>query len=78
MEIKAFEQKDREIADKMIKDLKYLLAKYTWLEVYHGVWNSMANRMCGSVEASCLIISERKRAAYERLAREEQYNQKKK
>jgi len=66
-ELKGLDEKDQIIADEMFENLGYLLGKYNWLEVYQCAWRPMANKMCGSVEASCLIIGDRKRAEYQKL-----------
>ena len=67
--IRAFEERDEKIANEMFENLKYLLRKYTWLEVYNGIWNTMANKMCGNVDAGCPIIAEKKRWGYKELGK---------
>lgn len=68
--IQCFEPKDQEIANKMFENLKYLLDKYRWLEVYEYCWRTMANKMCGNVEGRCTIIFNRKHWAYTELRQE--------
>ena len=45
MPIRCFDTKDQEIANEMFDNLKYLLDKYKWLEVYEYAWRTMANKM---------------------------------
>jgi len=70
MGMRCFEIKDQEIANEMFQNLKYLLDKYRWLEVYEYCWRTMANRMCGNVEGRCNIIFNKKHWAYIELRKE--------
>jgi len=69
--INTLDIEDQKIAQEMFENLKYLLGKYHWIEVYEYCWRTMANRMCGNVEGRCKIIHKIKQAEYGRLKNEE-------